>query len=1077
MCRFAKRLTALVLSVILFFAAVPVGALRALAVEGDTVYIGSVSDLEYLAEKCVQDVWSQGVTVLLTTDLDLSGSDFTCIPLFSGAFDGQGYTISGLSIAYSGSRQGLFRQLLSGSLVQDLNVSGSVLPDGTRQDVGGIAGINYGTIQRCSFSGTVGGTRAVGGIAGINQTTGRIFDCRVDGMIGGEHRTGGIAGENLGIVSGCENRASINTTYQSSIETQEIDASLEADELLSLTDAGGIVGYSSGSIENCTNNGAVGYNHVGYNIGGIAGRQSGRVENCTNNGTVLGRKDVGGILGQMDPDTGWNFTTASLGGLQGSLDELQEALNEMFGDLNSTVNVAGGTITSALNSIKRAGNAAQAVLKDTEDWANANLSTLNDLSNRVTLTLQKLGPILRQLAGITEELSSASNSLSGVLEEENGLETLTPEQRQTLEQALADLDSLLPSVSKAADSLSDTMDDLEATNSLSSAVAAWKKLLSIPGQLLSISGSLEEIVSVIRSILALAGIGSLAQIAEVAGQIADSLDSLRSAAEMLATLADDLGSEPALQFTMLETSSAAQEELFAALNDVSTSIGSLKNELSGSTIDFQTVTDKFFAVLDTALGMLDDSSTDPVSYTEDVSALEDENRTSGIVRGCTNYGSVKASTNVGGITGAITVDLTLDEENTWNLSSLLGQGARYLIYAAVYNCGSYAAVQADSSNAGGIAGRMDYGAVLYCESSGDITSAGDYAGGIAGQSTGTIHNCKARVNLSGGSYVGGIAGLGTSITNCFALPHITQYTEYAGAIAGTSESPAYVPIISQPIEIISAIAGAVTEGIASVTSTAVKEGIILENYYAESAIGGVDGFSFSGEADPVTYEQLLALTENAALFSSITVSFVVEGKTISQVELPFGGALPELPDVPDKDGKYWVWDSPSADAIYYSCAITGSYRSLTPTLATSEEAPLFLVEGAFYEGQFLTAQPYAADLASIGAEEADVLAAYTLMVSGTSGALTARLRTQDAGKLYVLDENGALVQTQYTRDGSYIVFPIQNGGSLVYVKTFDTRILFGIGGGAAAAVLLAALWVRRRKRRVVVTEDFGEKAE
>lgn len=1078
MNRFAKRLTALLLSVLILFAAVPAGALHALAVDGDTMYIGSVSDLEYLAEKCVQDVWSQGLTVLLTDDLDLTGSSFAGIPLFSGTFDGQGHTISGFSVSHSGSRQGLFRQVLAEGVVQDLTLTGIILPDGTRQDVGGIAGINYGIIRRCSFSGTVGGTRAIGGIVGLNQTTGQILDCTVEGTVAGEHRTGGIAGENLGLVSGCENRASINTTYQSSIETQEIDSTLEADELLSLTDAGGVVGYSSGIIENCTNSGSVGYSHVGYNIGGIVGRQSGRVENCVNNGAVLGRKDVGGILGQMDPDTGWNFSTTNLGALQEDLDDLQASLTTLIDD----VGAAGGTVGDALDGIRRAGSAAQSVLTDLESWANANLTALNDLSTRVTLTLQKLGPILREVSGVSDELSGVSISLNNALNDEAVQAALTPEQRQQLEQAVNDLQGVLPAVTQVTDQLDESMQGLEDTNSLSSIVSAWKELLSVPSQISAISQALESIISVVRSLLSMTGIGSLAQLAEVATQISDALTSLRSAAEMLAQLADELGNEPALQFTLLQSESAAKDQLVGALNDIGSAVGTLQSQVSSSGDDLKQITDSFFALLDTALSMMGSSDSDPVIYTEDVSALEDENRTSGIVRKCTNYGSITASTNVGGITGAITVDLTLDEENSWNLSALLGQGARYLIYAAIYDCSSYAAVRADSSNAGGIAGRLDYGAVLYCESSGDISSAGDYVGGIAGQSTGTVYNCKARTNLSGGSYVGGIAGLGTSVSNCYALPHIEQYTEYAGAIAGSSETPAVALNITQPIELVSSIAdllaGSLTLGTSTGTGTsgtAAKQGIILENYYAESTIGGVDGFSFSGQADPVSYEQLVALAGDSTLFSTITVSFVVEGKTVQQMELPFGSAITNVPQVEDKDDKYWVWDDFNTDAVYYSCTITGAYRSRIPTLATNEETPLFLVEGQFRDGQFLTAQPYAADLASIGADESDVEAAYTLLVSGEAdGELTARLHTEETGKLYVLNEDGALVQTDYTRDGSYIVFPIQNGGSLVFIRTFDMSLLLKIGGGAAAAAVLIVLWRRRKKKYVVVTEEFGE---
>ena len=66
-------------------------------------------------------------------------------------------------------------------------------------------------------------------------------------------------------------------------------------------DTGGIAGYSMGSIVKCTNKATVGYAHSGYNVGGIAGRQCGLIDSSENRGNVYGKKDVGGITGQMEP--------------------------------------------------------------------------------------------------------------------------------------------------------------------------------------------------------------------------------------------------------------------------------------------------------------------------------------------------------------------------------------------------------------------------------------------------------------------------------------------------------------------------------------------------------------------------------------------------------------------------------------------------------------------------------------------------------------------------------------------------------------------------------------------------------
>ncbi|MEG2541520.1 MAG: GLUG motif-containing protein, partial [Clostridia bacterium] len=61
---------------------------------------------------------------------------------------------------------------------------------------------------------------------------------------------------------------------------------------------GGIAGYSTGTITNCTNKMIVtGSNN---NIGGIAGYSTGTITNCTNGANVEGNAAVGGIVGKAD---------------------------------------------------------------------------------------------------------------------------------------------------------------------------------------------------------------------------------------------------------------------------------------------------------------------------------------------------------------------------------------------------------------------------------------------------------------------------------------------------------------------------------------------------------------------------------------------------------------------------------------------------------------------------------------------------------------------------------------------------------------------------------------------------------
>ena len=320
----ASKFLSLLLAAILLLSLMAPAALA--AGSADTVYLRTAEDLTEFSQNCTLDSWSQGKTVYLEADIDLTGVDFTPIPTFGGTFDGQGHTISVLFLTGSGNVRGLFRYIQPTGAVRDLNVTGTISPSDRKNTLGGLVGENQGAITNCSFSGTVSGADSIGGIAGINEAQGQIINCTFSGSVTGEHYVGGIAGQNYGSIIQCENSGSINTT--------EVDAELNLDNLNQeqlnaaenvpvCTDIGGITGFSSGILQSCVNTGAVCYAHVGYNIGGIVGRQSGYLNGCANSGTILGRKDVGGIAGQLVPEVRLLYNEGQVGDLLDELDVLR----------------------------------------------------------------------------------------------------------------------------------------------------------------------------------------------------------------------------------------------------------------------------------------------------------------------------------------------------------------------------------------------------------------------------------------------------------------------------------------------------------------------------------------------------------------------------------------------------------------------------------------------------------------------------------------------------------------------------------------------------------------------------------
>ncbi len=220
----------------------------------------------------------------------MTTSNFTRIGIntdtgnFSGVYDGGGYTITGLTITGT-SFQGVFGAI-SGT-VKNMNVTGTITQNGTGTNVstGGIVGLNMadGTIDNCSFSGTVSGTGCdqVGGIVG--QNNGTVINSRSAATISGRTSVGGIAGVNNGTIENSYNTGNITGTNQ----------------------VGGIAGANSGTgsfikIRNSYNTGDITATTTSTaNAGGIIGvnQSSSTVEYCYNTGNVTGSTAVGGIAG------------------------------------------------------------------------------------------------------------------------------------------------------------------------------------------------------------------------------------------------------------------------------------------------------------------------------------------------------------------------------------------------------------------------------------------------------------------------------------------------------------------------------------------------------------------------------------------------------------------------------------------------------------------------------------------------------------------------------------------------------------------------------------------------------------
>ena len=196
---------------------------------------------------------------------------------YTGTFDGQGYTISGLYFNNpTSSYAGLFGSIGANGKISNVGVLDSYFQ--FREFGGGVCGVNYGTVRDCKNTGSVRGLAAIGGVCGLNEKGGIIENSFNEGTVSGTgdnvQQVGGVCGYNNGTIKSCYNTASVSG--QNSV--------------------GGVCGLNSrGIITNCFNEGTVSGQTF---VGGVCGNGCGvTTTNCFNGGIVSGQSHVGGVCG------------------------------------------------------------------------------------------------------------------------------------------------------------------------------------------------------------------------------------------------------------------------------------------------------------------------------------------------------------------------------------------------------------------------------------------------------------------------------------------------------------------------------------------------------------------------------------------------------------------------------------------------------------------------------------------------------------------------------------------------------------------------------------------------------------
>lgn len=297
-------------------------------VEDGAYFVTNATGLIAWADHVRAGNWDTNCT--LEADIELTGSwepIGTAQTPYTGTFNGNGKTITGLTIDSSSQYVGMFGYLkgevtklnlanvnitsswsdnpyyaavgavagyiTSSSSITGCSVSGSITSEGANSNAGGLVGQNYGTISNCQVKDlTIKGPKGpssngrLGGVVGSNSKT--VEDCHVENLtITNGTNVGGVAGQtpsSSSALTGC-------SVKDSSVTGSSI--------------SGGVVGnFSSGEVAGCSvESTTVATDGIFGTSGGVIGSQTGGkamacyFANGSINNTSASMPKLGGVAG------------------------------------------------------------------------------------------------------------------------------------------------------------------------------------------------------------------------------------------------------------------------------------------------------------------------------------------------------------------------------------------------------------------------------------------------------------------------------------------------------------------------------------------------------------------------------------------------------------------------------------------------------------------------------------------------------------------------------------------------------------------------------------------------------------
>lgn len=1020
--------------------------------------------------------------------------------------------------------------------------------------VGGIAGENAasGTIRRCTVSGGVFGKNMTGGIAGANHGTVSMcvnhayvntntldpsvsfdkFDLNmangVKGLASPENfnvtvDSGGVAGFSDGALLGCRNDGSVGY--------QHIGYNV-----------GGVAGRSGGHIATCTNEGVVCGRRE---VGGVVGMAEPYVKLNIEKGSLEQvRHELNTLSGIVDrtvrdAESASQTVSARLTEINRGVDEATERAQTLTGHLSNywdgtvteinrgseiadaaiaqmyeisdDLTDASGTLTQALGELKQALGTFNGSGTTGELSAMANdLSVASDIfdtgTKQINTGLGKLNGAVGPKEGVSEEewrngvygdggaldhirngtaqaisgMSKVTSVLSGLTGEISDGNITTPDGvisylgNNGMDAALEEAAKGFEEADRGVQYINDnTKVDNQAVKDGFDAIHKGVDILANGkdgknGAFHYISSGLAHLSRAVKD-----GEVTSRELETSIGTFRDASSEMTSALQKTEKLLDYLRNQEKLSFETLGAETDAQANaLYDSMHGISNNLQLLNQETKSASdvvlADVRQINTQFNVLMNTLLDVVDEAENMSVStIVQDTSDEDVDAAVDGKVLLCGNSGEISGDIDVGGVAGAMMVYNELDPENDDDtVSSTFHR--RYELKCILQDCTNSGTVTGKRDNVGSVCGSAALGVISGCEAYGTAKSeSGDCVGGIAGYADNIIRKCWSRCSLAGAKYVGGVVGSGRAdrsnlrVEDCRAFVEVSDSGQYAGSIMGGDT------------------------------------GTLSGNLFVSDTLAGVNRVSERGKAEPISYEQMLALEGLPKAFRSITLTFVANGETVLSKRLHYGESYDaaDFPDIPAVEGNYAYWDRTELKDLRFDTTVTAMYEPCVTAIASgvtrSASRPTFFVQGAFNDAASLSATPAVYDFddgqdglwARLRSYKKTLLEQWQLTLPA-DGAATHTVRylppegVRDHIELYVRGANG---WTRLTtgKMGSYLTFETEAQElELTVLSTATPWWVWTLVGVflAVAAALLVVLLIRKKPKRELTDEEKAKAA-